>query len=117
MMSELTKELEHKIASVIEASMLWNCHERKAHSRILAGYVYIKLAEKDERIAELEADKASLHEGINDYFSNDESLDKPVCCSGSMNMECGCRGITGRAEIEYSLRNQAAQQPAKEQGS
>jgi hypothetical protein len=62
------------------------------------------------RLAELENDKVSLHQGINDYFSNDESLDRPVCCSGSIQDECGCRGITGRGEIEYWLRNEAAKE-------
>lgn len=67
------------------------------------------IAQKDKQIAELKKTQDELVSDIEMYFSNDESLDRPICCSGSIQSECGCQGITGRAEIEYSLRNQAAE--------
>jgi hypothetical protein len=60
----------------------------------------------------LRADKAQLVELAQICFSDDKTIDQPVCCSGgSGNPEnaCGCMGITERVIAEHELKQVVAE--------
>ena len=79
-----------------------------------ADYLAVKqlqatIAEQGAEIAEL----TGIVESVKLYFSDDSKLDVPQCCSGSIQSECGCRGITDRQEIYYELQERLAKHKDK----
>jgi uncharacterized protein (UPF0335 family) len=65
-----------------------------------------------KEVETLRADKAQLVELAQICFSDDKTIDQPVCCSGyrgNPENACGCMGITERAIAEYELKQVVAE--------